>query len=102
MRSARATTILPGAVALLAALAVAGCGSGHLDQPPPPQLPAPLTFQLQNGGTTSVYLFESCVLDLTITSLAEPPHAIGLPGGGCGICDCTAPTCPPVACGACY
>jgi hypothetical protein len=49
-----------------------------------------------------VYLFESCVLELTITSLAAPPRTIGLPGGGCGICDCTAPTCPPVACGACY
>ena len=64
--------------------------------------PAPLTFSLQNGGLTSVYLFEGCVLDLTITALIDPPQAIGLPDGGCGVCDCAAQSCPQVVCGPCY
>jgi hypothetical protein len=90
-----------GLAALWCALGLGACGGGgHLTAPVPN--PTPLTFALQNGGSTSVYLFEDCVLDLTITEMVNPPQMVGLPGGGCGVCDCGASSCPPVACGACY
>lgn len=88
-----------GFAALWCALGLGACGSSH---PTPVPNPTPLTFALQNGGSTSVYLFEECLLDMTITELVNPPRMVGLPGGGCGVCDCGASSCPPVVCGACY
>jgi hypothetical protein len=67
---------------------------------PPPE-PYTVTFDLQNGGASSVYIYQSCFLDFTIVNLADPNHVIGR-GGGCGICDCAAATCPAVTCGACF
>jgi hypothetical protein len=66
----------------------------------PPE-PYTVTFDLQNGGASSVYLYQGCLLELTITELADPTHSIGR-GGGCGVCDCAAASCPAVTCGACY
>jgi hypothetical protein len=63
--------------------------------------PSPVTFALENGGATSVFIFESCSPDLTITELSNPTVTIGRPVG-CGICDCAQATCPPVTCGACF
>jgi hypothetical protein len=67
-----------------------------------PAVPPPITFSLQNGGATSTYIYEGCSPELTITELSTPPIVIGLPDGGCGICDCAQTTCPPVVCGPCY
>ena len=99
MKDRRAAATLAGV--LTVAVAVIGCGGGSLGQTQT-EPPTPPTFNLQNSGPTSVYLFESCVLDLTITALADPPRAIGLPSGGCGICDCAVQSCPQVVCGPCY
>jgi hypothetical protein len=63
----------------------------------------PVTFSLDNGGTTSLFIFESCIPDLTITQLTSPPVVIGQPSGGCGICSCAqVNSCPPVTCGPCF
>jgi len=67
-----------------------------------PTVPPPITFSLQNGGATSVYIYEGCTPDLTITQLSTPPIVIGNPADGCGICDCAQTICPAVVCGARY
>jgi hypothetical protein len=66
-----------------------------------PATAPPITFALVNGGAGSVFIYEGCNPDLTITQLSTPPVVIGLPQG-CGVCSCAQPTCPPVTCGACY
>jgi hypothetical protein len=88
------------------ALALVGCG-GSLAKNPPVDLtpltpPPPLTFELHNAGATSVFLFENCTFELSILRLIDPAQAVGLPTGGCGVCDCAASSCGPVACGACF
>ena len=60
-----------------------------------------VTFDLQNVGPTPVYVYQGCLLDLTLTQLSDPPHVIGR-ASGCGICDCAATSCQPVTCGPCY
>jgi hypothetical protein len=83
----------------------AGGGSGGAGGSTPDggvAVPPPITFSLQNGGATSLYIFEGCIPDLTITELSTPPIVIGRPDGGCGICDCAQATCPAVTCGPCY
>ena len=78
-------------------IAVAGapaCGSGTTNPPPPP---ATITFQLHNDGLSTVYVFESCTIDFTITSLADPVHEIAQ-GGGCACA--YGEVCP--VCGACF
>ena len=87
------------ALGAIAAQAVVGWGCGSLT-PEPTDPPAPVTFSLQNGGATPVYLFEQCVLDLGITEL-ESSRLIGR-AGGCPICDCAQTTCPAIACGPCF
>lgn len=62
--------------------------------------PEPMTFDLQNGGTASVFLREECLLELTITELADPPRSIGRVFV-CPACDCSASSCLIAPCGAC-
>jgi hypothetical protein len=83
------------------AFSLAACGGSLAPQNLPPD-PTPLTFELHNGGATSVYLHETCTLELSILQLTAPPEAVGLSTGGCGVCDCAAASCGPVACGACF
>jgi hypothetical protein len=87
------------AVAVGGALA-GGCGKGSLDTdpPPPPPTPTPVTFELRNDGIATVYLRQGCLVDYTITSLADPVHVIQRPWS-CG-CDCALASCP--VCGACF
>jgi hypothetical protein len=76
------------------ALAAGACGSSRLD--PQPQ-PSSVTFQLHNDGIGTVFLFENCTVEYTITSLADPVHEIAL-SGACA-CECGR-ECP--VCGACF
>jgi hypothetical protein len=81
-----------------ATIALAGaCSTGSLDPGTTPQ-PTPITFELRNDSAPAVYLFQSCLVDLTITSLADPPQVIDR-GGPCG-CECGVGSCP--LCGPCY
>jgi hypothetical protein len=80
---------------------VGDAGADDATQTVVPPEPYTVTFDLQNGGASSVYLYEGCLLELTITELADPTHVIGR-GGGCGVCDCAAASCPAVSCGACF
>jgi hypothetical protein len=57
-----------------------------------------VTFELLNNSAATVYLFQECWVESTITSLADPPHVIERPGP-CG-CDCAQAVCP--LCGACF
>ena len=57
-----------------------------------------VTFELRNDGIATVYLYQGCLLDYTITSLADPVHVIQRQSP-CG-CDCTFSSCP--VCGACF
>jgi hypothetical protein len=82
------------AAALTAALSSA-CGKGSVD---PGQPPSVVTFELRNDSIPTVYLFQDCLLDYTITSLADPVHVIEREGP-CG-CDCGVAQCP--VCGPCF
>lgn len=62
--------------------------------------PEPMTFDLQNGRIASVFLREGCLLELTITELANPPRPIGRVYV-CPACDCSASSCPTATCGPC-
>jgi len=93
MRGPAVKWLLLGIAVMTAALA-GGC-SKTTEQGPPPST---VTFELRNDGVPSVYLFENCLLDLTITSLAEPVHVIEREGP-CG-CDCGESSCP--VCGPCF
>jgi len=77
-------------------LAGNGDGGGTEIQPPPP-----LTFNLRNDGASSLYIYQSCNPDMTITELSDPPREIGY-AYGCGICDCAVSVCPSVVCGPCF
>jgi hypothetical protein len=85
---------LAGCTGLL--LLIAGCSS----TPVIPH-PEPVRFDLRNDHVSSVFLYEACTLDLTITEVVDPSRTIGRPSG-CGICDCAASSCPIVACGPCF
>ena len=55
-----------------AAAALAGaCSTSPLDREP---APSTVTFELRNDSVPALYLFQNCLLDLTITALAEPVH----------------------------
>lgn len=75
-----------------AALAAIGCSSNTAT---PPRSPVSITFQLHNDGIGTVYVFESCQLDFTITSLADPVHTITLSSGCACQCGQTCPVCGP-------
>jgi hypothetical protein len=83
------------AIVCTVALAAGACGSSTLQ--PPPQASS-ITFQLRNDGISTVYLFENCTIDFTITSLADPVHEIAQ-GGFCA-CACEQSSCP--VCGPCF
>ena len=80
--------------AVMAALAGA-CSTSTVDPGPPPST---VTFELRNDGVPALYVFQGCLLDLTITALADPPRVIEREGS-CG-CDCGVASCP--VCGACF
>lgn len=84
-----------GLIVVTAALAAGACGSSTLT--PPPQASS-VTFQLRNDGVSTVYLFETCTVEYTITSLADPVHQIAREGS-CP-CACGQGACP--VCGACF
>jgi hypothetical protein len=75
--------------------ALAACGSSTLGTPPQA---SDITFQLRNDGASTVYLFENCTIEYTITSLADPVHEIARVGA-CA-CACDQSSCP--VCGPCF
>ena len=87
MRSLRA--IVPVLFALSG-----GCGgSTAVDS----RQPTTITFQFHNDGIATVYVFQNCLLDYTITSLADPVHEVTRQGA----CACTCGRACPV-CGPCF
>jgi hypothetical protein len=82
-------------IALTGVLAAGACGSSTLG---PKLQPSTVTFQLRNDGASTVYLFENCTIEYTITSLADPVHAIARQGT-CA-CACDQSSCP--VCGPCF
>lgn len=94
VRGGGAMKSLVFALAAGAALA-GGCGKGSISDPGPP--PSTVTFELRNDGIATVYLFQGCVIDYTITSLADPVHVIGR--RGCA-CDCDRADCRLCLCAA--
>jgi hypothetical protein len=84
-----------GFVLVSGALAAGACGPSTLG---PPQEVSSITFQFRNDGIATVYLFASCTVEYTITSLAEPVHQITR-AGTCA-CACGQSACP--VCGACF
>jgi hypothetical protein len=84
----------PLLIAAAAAALAGACDAGGTPAPPP----SVVMFELRNDGATPVYLRENCLLDYTITSLAEPVRVIARQGA-CA-CDCAVATCP--VCGPCY
>ena len=84
--------MIAAATAALAGACSNTLGTGNT---PPPST---VTFELRNASVPAVYLFENCLLDLTITSLADPAHVVEREGP-CG-CDCGVASCP--LCGPCY
>jgi len=86
-------------LAFVASAAALGCGTSTSDPPDDP--PATITFSLHNGGSAPVYLFEQCILNLTISQVADPARVIGLLDG-CPVCDCGDTQCRGYVCGACF
>jgi hypothetical protein len=82
-------------IVVTGALAAGACGSSTLG---PPLEASSITFHLRNDGIATVYLFESCTIEYTITSLAEPVHQITR-AGTCA-CACGQSACP--VCGPCF
>jgi hypothetical protein len=80
--------------AATAALAGA-CSTSPLDREP---APSTVTFELRNDSVPALYLFQNCLLDLTITSLSAPMRVVEREGP-CG-CDCGVASCP--VCGPCF
>src|SRR5262245_56274146 len=88
----------PLALALAVGAALTGaCGKGSVGDPGPP--PSVVTFQLRNDGIATVYLLQDCLVEYTITSLADPVHVVER-YGGCVVCECGQSSCP--VCGACF
>jgi len=84
-------TLIVGAVALGAF--DGGCGTTESN----PMPPSTVNFALRNDGAQTVYLFQACLINYTITSLADPAHTITRLDG-CA-CMCTQASCG--ECGAC-
>jgi hypothetical protein len=81
-----------------ATIALAGaCSTGSLDPGTTPE-PKTVMFELRNDSAPAVYLFQSCLVDLTITSLTDPVHVVQREAP-CG-CDCGVASCP--LCGPCF
>jgi hypothetical protein len=80
---------------VFAASLAAACGSTKNDPGTPPAM---ITFQLHNDGIATVYVFEDCQIDFTITALADPVHVIAREGA-CA-CACDQSSCP--VCGPCF
>lgn len=77
-------------------------GSGGAPELPPNIVPpVPIMFRLTNDGPAAWYVHAECNLGWTFTELRNPTEAIGLPTG-CGVCDCSVSSCPPVTCGPCH
>jgi len=57
-----------------------------------------LNLQLQNGGASSAYVYQGCLIDFTITALTNPPVLINRVEG-C-VCQCGQSVCP--TCGQCF
>jgi hypothetical protein len=89
-------SLLP--IAAAAAALAGACSTGSLDPGTQPPEPTTVTFELRNDSASAVYLFQSCLVNLTITALADPPRVIDREGP-CG-CDCGVAACP--VCGPCY
>jgi hypothetical protein len=90
------------ATSLALTIACVGLGacSRDLDMPnPEPDPPRTVSFQLQNDGATTAFVYESCIVDFTITSLANPSAPITRVAGCVCTCD-QAPQCP--VCGPCF
>jgi hypothetical protein len=100
-------------IALAVACAGLGACTSTLDpQDPTPPHPTPpphpiadralaatsVTLQLQNGGAEAAYVYQGCLIDYKITSLADPSAPINRVAG-C-ICACGQNVCP--TCGQCY
>lgn len=95
--------------ALIAAVAAGACstgggqltgaggttGTGGTGGPPPSTV---VTFELVNNSAPTVYLFQECWIESTITSLADPPHVVER-DGPCA-CDCAQSIC--AVCGQCF
>jgi hypothetical protein len=86
-------------IALVVACAGLGACSRDLEPPVPPPEPTTITLQFQNGGAAPAYVYQGCLVDLTITSLADPAAVINRVEG-C-VCECGRTTACPI-CGACY
>ena len=85
--------------AIALAAVCAGACSRDLDTPPTPDPPTTISFDLRNDGASPAYVFETCIVDFTITSEADPNTPITRVAG-C-ICTCEqAPQCP--LCGPCF
>jgi hypothetical protein len=84
-------------LALAVACATLGACSRDLD-PTDPE-PTTVSLKIQNDGPSTAYVYRACVLDFTITSLANPSVPINRVEG-CAVCECSQTSCP--ICGACY
>jgi len=60
--------------------------------------PTTVTLHLQNGGANAAWVYQGCLVDFKVTSLADPTLTINRVEG-C-VCECGQGTCP--VCGACY
>ncbi|HEY7375869.1 MAG TPA: hypothetical protein VIF57_27165 [Polyangia bacterium] len=81
-----------GSLGVLVAAGAIGCGT--TENLPMPK-PATITFQLHNDGISTVYLFENCQIDFTITSLVGAPYPIAREGACACECGQQCPVCGP-------
>ena len=85
-------------IALVVACAGLGACARDLDMPDPLPEPTTVSLLMQNGGAMPAYVYQGCLIDFTITSLANPSTPIHRVEG-C-VCECDQNACP--VCGACY
>ena len=72
----------PVALAALAVLAVAGCGSSDFANDPRPPIPIEVTAKVDNSGVlVSPNRFGAGVTVFTVTNLSDSPVRFGLSGG---------------------
>jgi hypothetical protein len=83
---------------IVATMGLAGGGCGTTEKLPMPQ-PSTVSFALRNDGAPTVYLFQDCLLDLTINRLSGGVTAVIQREGPCA-CDCNQASCP--VCGPCF
>ncbi len=90
------------AAIIAAAVACVGLGACSRDldttDPQPDPEPRSVNLHLQNGGASAAYVYQGCLVDFRITSLANPSVTINRVEG-C-VCECGQNACP--VCGACY